>query len=229
MAEADLSPAAEKKTHWAVIDDKVILLGDKATGDKATVAGNKVTVIGDKRAGNCDLTNGCGMNEITRVHGVPGLNRFVYLDELRQLVGLCAWWAFKTWGRYNPAYTFSKRIDSFTQHCNTNEIPLTILSLNEDGLPVGMASLRQNDGIRPDLGPWLGSVYVDPQFRHRGIGAGLVKEIEKRAFELGYKTIYLLTYEPSLPHWYSLLGWEEIGKDVCHGNSVTVMKMELCG
>lgn len=193
MAEADLFPPAEQTAHWAVIDDKVILLGGHV------------------------------------VHGTRGVQRFVYLDELRQLVGLCAWWAFKTWGRYNPAYTFSKRIDSFTQHCNTSEIPLTILSLDEEGLPVGMASLRQNDGIRPDLGPWLGSVYVYPQFRHRGIGASLVKEIEKRAFELGFKTIYLLTYEASLPHWYALLGWEEIGKDVCHGNPVTVMKIDLGG
>lgn len=157
----------------------------------------------------------------------PDAARIVYLSELSQLVGLCAWWAFKTWGKYNPSYTLTKRIESFAQHCNTEQIPLTVLYLNEDGLPLGMASLRDNDGIRPDLSPWLGSVYVDTLYRGKGIGARLVREIENIARQLGHETIYLLTYEESLPDWYTRLGWKEIGKDSCHGNPVTVMQIDL--
>lgn len=156
-----------------------------------------------------------------------GTSNFVYLGEVKQLVGLCAWWAFKTWGKYNRAYTFTKRIESFTEHCNLGKIPLTVLYLNQDGLPLGMASLRSNDGIRPDIGPWLGSVYVDPSVRRLGIGAKLVKEIERKAKELGYEKIFLLTYEETLPNWYLKLGWKETGEDVCHGNPVTVMEIDL--
>lgn len=156
-----------------------------------------------------------------------GASSFVYLGELEQLVGLCAWWAFKTWGKYNRAYTFTKRIESFTEHCNLDEIPFTVLYLSEEGLPLGMASLRLNDGIRPEIGPWLGSVYVDPSVRRLGIGARLVKEIERKAKEIGYDKIYLLTYEETLPNWYLKLGWKEVGEDVCHGNPVTVMEIDL--
>lgn len=164
--------------------------------------------------------------------GVVPLNgesaaNFVYLAELKHLVGLCAWWAFKTWGKYNSAYTFTRRVESFTRHCNLDEIPLTVLYLDDEGLPLGMASLRLNDGIRPDIGPWLGSVYVDPSVRARGIGAKLVREIERKARALGYLKIYLLTYEDTLPAWYAGLGWKTIGIDVCHGNQVTVMQLDL--
>lgn len=153
--------------------------------------------------------------------------RLVYLSDHRQLVPVCASWAFDTWGKYNASYTLDKRIESFTQHCNKDQIPLTILALNEDGVPIGMASLRSNDGIRPDLSPWLGSVFVDPPFRSRGIATRLVQEIGNIARGLGFKSIYLLTYEETLPRWYATLGWDERGVDVCHGNPVTVMQISV--
>lgn len=153
--------------------------------------------------------------------------RIVFLSELSQLVGLCAWWAFKTWGKYNPSYNLTKRIESFAQHCNCDRIPLTVLYLNEDGLPLGMASLRDNDGIRPDLSPWLGSVYVDTLSRGKGIGSRLVREIQNIARQIGYERVYLLTYEDTLPVWYTRLGWKEIDKDTCQGNQVTVMQFDL--
>lgn len=153
--------------------------------------------------------------------------RMVYLSELPQYVGLCAWWAFKTWGKYNPSYTLTKRIESFASHCNQSEIPLTILYLNKEGQPEGMASLRKNDGIRPDAGPWLASVYVEPNARRKGLGSWLVRQIQNKARELEYEKIYLLTYEQTLPKWYTQLGWKTIGQDVCHGNPVTVMEIDL--
>lgn len=149
--------------------------------------------------------------------------KIVYLADHRELVTTCATWA----GKYNSSYTLDKRIVSFGQHCNKDRLPLTILALNHENIPMGMSSLRPNDGIRPDLSPWLGSVYVEPAFRNNGIAAQLVQKIHSIAQELGFGRIYLLTYEDTLPAWYSRLGWTEIGKDVCHENPVSVMQIEL--
>ncbi len=153
--------------------------------------------------------------------------KITYLADHSDLVSTCASWAFDTWGKYNSSYTLDKRIDSFSQHCNKDRIPLTILALNENDVPIGMSSLRSNDGIRPDLSPWLGSVYVDPPFRNKGVASQLVREIHKVAQELGFPKIYLLTYEDTLPTWYAKLGWTDIGTDVCHGNPVNVMQICL--
>lgn len=153
--------------------------------------------------------------------------KIVYLADHPKHVPVCATWAFNTWGKYNSLYTLEKRLDSFTQHCNKGQLPLTILAVDEAGRPIGMASLRANDGVRPELSPWLGSVYVDPAFRSKGIGARLVNAIHTIAQELGFKAIYLLTYEDTLPKWYEGFGWEELGLDVCHGNPVNVMQIEF--
>lgn len=45
--------------------------------------------------------------------------------------------------------------------------------------------------------------------------------------KLGFKILYLLSYESTLPQWYAKLGWDEIGVDNCHGNPVNVMQIEL--
>lgn len=153
--------------------------------------------------------------------------KIVYLADHSEMVPTCAAWAFNTWGKYNSSYTLDKRIKSFSEHCNKDQLPLTIIALNREHTPVGMSSLRSNDGIRPDLSPWLGSVYVEPAYRNRGIAGQLVRQTHCIAQELGIETIYLLTYESTLPTWYSKLGWTEMGKDVCHGNPVDVMQIEL--
>ncbi|MEZ4536997.1 MAG: GNAT family N-acetyltransferase [Cyanobacteriota/Melainabacteria group bacterium] len=153
--------------------------------------------------------------------------KIVYLADHREFVPVCASWAFRTWGKYNLSYTLEKRVESFTQHCNKEELPLTIVALSQTAKPIGMASLRSNDGIRPDLSPWLGSVYVDLPFRGRGVAASLVRETHNIGHKLGFKILYLLSYESTLPQWYAKLGWNEIGVDNCHGNPVNVMQIEL--
>ena len=152
--------------------------------------------------------------------------KIAYLADHEELVPILASWAFSTWGCYNPSYTLEKRIESFNQHRQKDQIPLALVALSDDGTPMGMASLRPNDGIRDDLTPWLGSVFVEPRFRNRGIAASLVREIHRVSSELGFETIYLLTYEPTLPAWYARLGWDDFGEDACHGNQVNVMRLE---
>jgi GNAT superfamily N-acetyltransferase len=151
---------------------------------------------------------------------------FIYLADSPEFVQTCARWSFEEWGKYNPAATLQKRIEDFQAHCNKDHIPISLLAVI-DNHPVGMASLRANDGIRPDLTPWLGSLYVDAQFRGMGIGELLIAQIRTKTIALGYKELYLLTFEKSLPSWYSSIGWQEIGKDLLLNNPVTLMKITL--
>ncbi len=48
---------------------------------------------------------------------------------------------------------------------------------------VGMVSLRNNDGIRRDLTPWLGSLVVNPAYRQRNVG----NTIKNREFHVHVK------------------------------------------
>ena len=65
--------------------------------------------------------------------------------------------------------------------------------LFDDNVPVGTASLVNNDlPSRPDLTPWLASVLVPP-FRGKGYSAALVRRVEEAAI-LSTTTLWLYTW-----------------------------------
>ncbi|MBA2655007.1 MAG: GNAT family N-acetyltransferase [Gammaproteobacteria bacterium] len=111
-------------------------------------------------------------------------------------------------------------------HLNYDQLPITLVALSEQ-TPVGMASLRINDGIRPDLEPWLGSLVVHPKYRGSRVGERLIKAIEQEALARGYEKLYLLAFDATIPNWYSRLGWKKMGTDELFTHTVTVMQLEL--
>jgi N-acetylglutamate synthase-like GNAT family acetyltransferase len=78
---------------------------------------------------------------------------------------------------------------------------------HSDSRVFGTAALRVHDlPGHEHLTPWLGGLYVDPQFRRRGIGAALCSTVEKHARSLpGISKLYLFTLD--LQAWYRKAGW----------------------
>jgi predicted N-acetyltransferase YhbS len=71
-------------------------------------------------------------------------------------------------------------------------LPLTLLAM-EGSECVGTVSLVENDLKSKPYTPWLASLYVQEQFRNRGIGNVLVSQIISAARSLGFNEIYLRT------------------------------------
>lgn len=111
-------------------------------------------------------------------------------------------------------------------HLNDQALPLTFVALDGD-IPVGMCSLRENDGIRSDLTPWLGSLVVDPKYQKQGIGKMLIDVTVRQAKELGFEKLYLFAFDPTIPEYYERLGWRKIGMDEFKSHPVTVMEVDL--
>nr|WP_242602186.1 GNAT family N-acetyltransferase [Legionella nagasakiensis] len=90
-----------------------------------------------------------------------------------------------------------------------------------------MCSLRDNDGIRPNLALWLGSLVVHPDYQQKGIAPKLINAMKQKAKQLGFSQLYLFTFDPTLPNYYSKLGWNRIGMDKFKGHDVNVMDIAL--
>lgn len=96
-----------------------------------------------------------------------------------------------------------------------------------DEIPVGFCTFKLKEEFRPDLGPWLADVVVDPKYQKQGIGKMLIDVTVRQAKELGFKKLHLFAFDPSVPQYYKRLGWRQICMDEFKSHPVTVMEVEL--
>lgn len=93
-------------------------------------------------------------------------------------------------------------------------------------LPVGFACCTADDlAGRPDLSPWLASVFVRPDARGHGIASALVETVAAEAKRRGFSDLFL--YTPDQQALYARLGWAELGADRELSQTVTVMRRAL--
>lgn len=128
--------------------------------------------------------------------------------------------------RWSPEVSIEQCKQTYAMHLNADNIPLTYVAL-DDNTPVGMCSLRENDGIPSAFGPWLGSLVVTPSHQHQGIGRLLIDSVVQKARQLGFEKLYLFTLDPTIPAYYERLGWVKIGQDHYKHHPVMVMSLVL--
>lgn len=119
-----------------------------------------------------------------------------------------------------------EEIESLYYEELNRSMPLTYIALYGE-IPVGSCTLELNGGIRLDLGPWIGDLVVDPKYQKQGIGKMLMNMTKQKARMLGFETLYLFTFDPTISDYYERLGWQRIGMDEFKGYPVTVMKTAL--
>ncbi|MEW5956978.1 MAG: hypothetical protein AB1801_04585 [Chloroflexota bacterium] len=90
--------------------------------------------------------------------------RIEHLAEHPEAIPVLAAWEQQEWGHLLPEATFKTFISHFAQRITLHRLPQTFVAI-AGPTPVGMASLDPHDmETRPELSPWLVSVYVAPEF-----------------------------------------------------------------
>jgi GNAT superfamily N-acetyltransferase len=133
--------------------------------------------------------------------------RLEYLADHVSHLPRLAEWHFAEFGYLNPANTVARYVERLTAALQKSDLPMTFVALRGDRL-LGSASLVRHTITHPHLGPWLSSVYVDPQHRGQGVASALVGRVERAASEIGSEKIYLFT--PSSEKLYASLGWDRM-------------------
>ena len=91
----------------------------------------------------------------------------------------------------------------------------------DDYLPVATCRLYAID----ETSVMLGRIVVLPEYRHQGLGTKVVKEAEKWAKELGFKTAVVESRENKIP-FYETLGYEADYSRTIVGETFTCYRME---
>ena len=129
------------------------------------------------------------------------------------------------WQYLNPGYSLADRIEDMAVYLDDSVVPSMWLALEADQLLGTAAVLACDMDTRPELSPWLASVFVLPAFRRQGIGSTLALQVAHEVEAAGYPEIFLFT--PDQESLYVRLGWRELSREDYRGSEVTVMVKAL--
>jgi GNAT superfamily N-acetyltransferase len=114
------------------------------------------------------------------------------LADCPQYLPIVAFFNFREW--HSTENTLDEIIIRYQKRMQTGAVPLALVAV-EDTMPVGTVSIKEDDlPQRPDLTPWLASLYVLPEYRGRGIGRELLRGAEDAARRAGVEKLYLFTH-----------------------------------
>jgi predicted N-acetyltransferase YhbS len=135
--------------------------------------------------------------------------------------------AFEHWQQYGFPDTLADRRQKLCDHCQREKLPIAWVA-HDGGQALGTIALRIHDlPDYPEFWPWLGGLFVLPQYRQRGIGAALCQTVEQFALtERGVQTLYLFTLDRQ--DWYASLGWLALRPCEYAGHPGTIMQKDLC-
>ena len=145
-----------------------------------------------------------------------------FLADHAGLVDTLADWHHAEWGHLYADWTRDVARAELADHARRRDLPTTLV-LVEQGELLGSVSLVLEDA--PELsdrgGPWLASLFVVPQARGRGHGAGLVKAAVAMAAGAGVPRLLLFT--PGQAAFYRRLGWRTFDRATLRGTPVELM------
>lgn len=144
------------------------------------------------------------------------------LADHPEFIATLAPWVFEHWRPILTQETLKARVAKFQAHLNRDSLPIAWVA-HSGSQVLGTAALRVHDlPGREDLTPWLGGVYVAPQFRGRGIGAALCTAVEQKAKTLLETPIlYLFTLDKQA--WYRSLRWSMFEPCTWYGRAGDIM------
>jgi GNAT superfamily N-acetyltransferase len=106
------------------------------------------------------------------------------------------------------------------------DMPLTYIAL-DGATPVGSCTLQLEDGVNPDLGPWISDLVVVPKYQKQGIGKLLMDVVIGKAREIGFEKLYLFTFDTKTREYYQRRGWTAIDTGEFKSRLITVMEINL--
>ncbi|HZF26202.1 MAG TPA: GNAT family N-acetyltransferase [Steroidobacteraceae bacterium] len=146
---------------------------------------------------------------------MSGELRIRSLVECPEHAPLLAEWFRGEWDQHFRNWNAQRIIGEFFTPARASAGLPVVLIADIDGKPCGTVMLRaQWRESHAHLGPWLGGLFVLPEYRSRAIARKLIETLAAEAGKRGYTEVYAGT--KNLGRFLRTLGWqfqEMIGSD----------------
>lgn len=123
-----------------------------------------------------------------------------------------------------PEYHKGKTLGDVSSMFRLRDVQQTLIG-EIDGEIVGTVAIRNTWSDAPEIDtPWIGGLFVKPEFRGRGIAMALVDAATAHAFGNGHRTIHVAVREGS--EGYVSRGWSVVGTMMTRKEAVTVLRLD---
>lgn len=150
----------------------------------------------------------------------------VLLADCSEAIPMIAEWHYNQWGKGRPGGSMERFLSNLTNYLNRDKLPLMVLATAEESV-IGTAALKYREmDIYPEKEHWLGSVYVVPGHRRKGVATDLVQAATNIAIFHGVKLLHLQT-EQLDGGLYARLGWNPVEQVQYKGMEVLIMERKI--
>ncbi len=95
---------------------------------------------------------------------------FEFIADRQDAIPIVARWYFEEWGQNVPGNSIEQTIDRINGKLDRHKLPLLILAIEDEKI-LGVAQLKLHEmDIYPERNFWLGSLFVSPTCRGKGVG-----------------------------------------------------------
>lgn len=152
--------------------------------------------------------------------------KIVPLCENTEYLDLVAGWTFSEFCLIDRPSVSLNAVKQKLHAQKPGNLPFTYIALVDD-ICVGTVAIYDNDLKGEGVTPWLGSLFVHPDWRGKKIGQALIAHIKVIVAAWGYDTLYLRTEHTA--EYYEKLAWNMVKKtvDPIYGLDTTVYKTSL--
>lgn len=142
------------------------------------------------------------------------------LECAPQLADVISEWIESEWGVldiHNHYKSISKG------NFDKDDYPYSLVAISESGFAMGTVSILLNDmDIRPNLNPWLGCLFVHPEFRRKSVANALFASCEVLAYEKNIPRLFLWTSKVHV--MAEKFGWKHVEQVFFENENVFVME-----
>jgi GNAT superfamily N-acetyltransferase len=145
----------------------------------------------------------------------------VYLVDCVEAIPQLAAWFRAEW----PDEIGGDAESGFHRCTNTSEIPIGLVAVDGDR-PIGTVRLLSTSvHSHSHLEPWIGGLYVEPRWRHRGVASRLIDAALETAGSIGVTRVYIGV--AAARDFYERSGWAYLEDGDALGEKVMIFSKRV--
>jgi GNAT superfamily N-acetyltransferase len=132
-------------------------------------------------------------------------NRPEFFDTISSRVWH-AWWKQR-------GFPLKSIADRLREHMDANPMPFALVAHDGPTFKGSTLVIDSDMDDRPQYSPWVAAVWVDAEYRKRGVGAALINHAAQAAFAVGIGRVFLCATRLNRD-FYLKRAWTKIEEDV---------------